>query len=148
MASDFPAADLVRPGMLDWIPQVHVDIEMLWKVFVGSSLLVTERLFMRWRAYRQYALPIERTPSSAESLLEMDSPGSRLDGAITAAAAAAAPTEAAAAAAAADKQECQVCLNEQKISENKSGEKIAQFKHEMGRMKLGWIHETSRRTII
>ena len=136
MATDFPMHALVRPGMLDWTSQALVDTETLWKVFVGSSLLVTKRLFLRWRAYRQQCLPIQGTPSGAESLSEMDSPDSRFDGAFAAAITAAATT-AEAAAVVAEVQEGQVFLQEGKIREKKFEEKIAQFKQEMERMKMG-----------
>ena len=136
MATDFPMHVLVRPGQLDWTPPGHVDYETLWKVFVGSSLLVTKRLFMRWRAYREYSLPIQGTPT--ESLSEMDSPGSRLDGALAAAATAA---EAEAAAAVTEVQEGRLFLKEVKIREKKFEDKIAQlealYKQEIERMKLG-----------
>ena len=137
MAENFPGVITVRPAMIDVVPgqpiPAPVDTAALWNVLIGSSLIVVRRLFTRWREYRRTSLPIEGSPSGADSLLEMDSPGSRLDGAAAA--------EEATATESVQVQEGQVFLKEAKIREKKFEERFAQmqlyYEKEFERMKLG-----------
>ena len=90
------AAAFTRPGMLDYQAGGNVETYLVgtagfWKLMPGSTLLVGKRIFTKWKQFRRERLeaaagaahpPTTLAFYSEDALMEMDSPGSRLDGAL------------------------------------------------------------------
>ena len=129
----------VRPGMLDQgsgeVGTPVVSSQVLFNAMAAGLVVIGKKVFQHWRKYRHED---ERPPihphTSTESLEEMDSLGSRLDGVLAFQDRQVAPPEVA-------QQQGQLFLKEFKIQEKKFEEKLLQlqrdFNTQLQRMQIG-----------
>ena len=143
------ATNYVRPGVMDMqefnITTIVVSSATVFGLSAEDTVLIGKKVFQHWRRHRRQSavLPIQpNTPT--ESFTEMDSPGSRLDGALALANAAQGSRldgDAATLAAPLARQEGQLFLKEMPLQEQKFEEKLAEMKRvyeqQLQKLKLG-----------
>ena len=136
------AENVVRPGTMNMenedVAITIVDTATMFKLMVGSTLLLEKYVVNRWKKYSSMPIYLEGPPilDSPGSFLEMDSPGSRLAGAL-----ALYDRHRGVAQEDAPRQQGQLFLKQVKRQEENFKEKLVQLQHDynvqLQRTKIG-----------